>query len=190
MTTNSKLLAPKGTQFTIAFTSCMSASHYPGHQAVWNDIAQAAPDCLVLLGDSVYIDVPAKPDSSGHAHPSHSDYNDEDFAVHLRELYAAQLAIPEFSLLLKQLKGQVYAVWDDHDFLWNNAGGKEARRVAHKGQALFSTNLFQCWREALVKGGAGVPRQHEKRVGVKGLCAAFAFYTRGRLCARICEPTA
>ncbi len=146
-----------GDAYKIAFTSCMSASHYPGQQPIWTEISKAQPDCLVLLGDSVYIDVPAKPDSSGNAHPSNGGYSDHDFAVHLRDLYAAQLAIPEFSQLLQQLKGQVYAVWDDHDFLWNNAGGKEARRVVHKGQALFSANLFRCWRKALAQGGAGFP---------------------------------
>ena len=43
----------------IAFTSCFS-TRGTGHQAVWDHIAEKTPDALVLLGDSVYADVPGQ----------------------------------------------------------------------------------------------------------------------------------
>jgi alkaline phosphatase D len=120
---------------------------------VWRQIAEQSPDVLVLLGDSVYIDVPPQPDSAGHIHPSDPQYQDYDFSVHLHRLYQKQLAIPEFAWLISQPTLRTYAIWDDHDFLWNDADANFSQSVSHKGQAIYSSNLFECWREAL----SGVP---------------------------------
>lgn len=43
----------------IAFTSCMSTRAL-AVQPVWGQIASKHPDALVLLGDSVYMDVPGQ----------------------------------------------------------------------------------------------------------------------------------
>jgi alkaline phosphatase D len=131
----------------IAFTSCFSATAYPVSQPVWAQIAAQQPNALVLLGDSVYNDVPPKPDEAGHSHPSESGYQDHAFAVHLHRRYQKQLGISEFARLIAQVP--TYAIWDDHDFLWNDTGAADATRPANLGKALYSANLLSCWRQAL-----------------------------------------
>ena len=70
----------------IAFASCMSAQVFP-QQPVWDWIAARNPDGLVLLGDSIYLDVPLD-----GPHPSAMD--DDSFARHALQRYQAQLAQP------------------------------------------------------------------------------------------------
>ena len=103
--------------FKLAFTSCASATAYPHSQPVWAQIAAESPDALVLLGDSIYIDVPGQ-----------VPLGDHEFAVHVHQLYQRQLAIPEFRALVARVGLRSFAIWDDHDFLWNDVLGKEARR--------------------------------------------------------------
>lgn len=143
------------TALKIAFTSCMSTASYPTHQKVWDTIAAQQPDVLVLLGDSVYIDCPPKPDSAGLPHPSDVGYLNRDFGEHLYSLYQRQLEIPEFSNLIKRSDLQTFAIWDDHDFLFNDACESEAHSNAHTGQAVISANLFKLWRQALSGHGVG-----------------------------------
>lgn len=141
----------------IAFTSCMSTAAYAKSQPVWATVAAQKPDVLVLLGDSVYIDCPPQPDGFGHGHPSDNAYNDNDFATHLHSLYQRQLNVPEFKALIGRENLQTYAIWDDHDFLWNDADSRNARSKSHGNQAIVSGNLLRCWRTALAAGGAGFP---------------------------------
>ena len=132
----------------IAFTSCMSATAYPSSQKVWSHIAAQQPDAMVLLGDSIYNDVWPLPDDLGHTHPSEDQYQDHAFAVHMHRRYQKQLAIPDFAQLIHNVP--TYAIWDDHDFLWNDAGMREALHPSHRGAALYSANLMRCWRAALL----------------------------------------
>lgn len=141
----------------IAFTSCMSTAAYAKSQPVWATVAEQRPDVLVLLGDSVYIDCPPQPDGFGHTHPSDDAYNDNDFATHLHSLYQRQLNVPEFKALIARTNLQTYAIWDDHDFLWNDADSRNARSPQHMGQAIVSGNLLGCWRTALQQHGNGFP---------------------------------
>jgi alkaline phosphatase D len=141
----------------IAFTSCMSTGSYAASQPVWSAIAKSKPDVLVLLGDSVYIDCPPEPDTQGNGHPSDAGYNDSDFAHHLHHLYRRQLQVPEFRDLISEPGLQTWAIWDDHDFLWNDADSTVARRVQHRGKAILSGNLLRFWRQALAAHGTGFP---------------------------------
>ena len=141
----------------IAFTSCMSTASYATSQPVWATVAEQTPDVLVLLGDSVYIDCPPQADGFGHPHPSDDAYNDNDFATHLHGLYQRQLNVPEFKALIAGEHLQTYAIWDDHDFLWNDADSRNARSPQHMGQAIISGNLLGCWRTALKLHGQGFP---------------------------------
>lgn len=141
----------------IAFTSCMSPNSYQS-QPVWTTIAQQNPDVLVLLGDSVYIDCPPHPDGHDHNHPKEHGYVDNAFAQHLHALYRNQLAVPEFKALLNNGNLKTYAIWDDHDFLWNDANSKDARNKQHMNQALLSANLLRCWRNSLNR--ASFPISH------------------------------
>lgn len=141
----------------IAFTSCMSSNSYQ-QQQVWDAIGAKNPDFLVLLGDSVYIDCPPQPDNKGNQHPSDNQYLDNDFAIHLHKLYQNQLAVPQFKKLINNQNLKTYAIWDDHDFLWNDADSGDSKNKLHMNQAIISSNLLGCWRDALFQHGNGFPK--------------------------------
>lgn len=130
----------------VAFTSCMSTRAL-GVQPVWGQIASKHPDALVLLGDSVYMDVPGPAPES-----------DNEYAEQMLALYRRQLQVPGFASLLAQLRAPAalgtHAIWDDHDFLWNDADAAQALRPDAIGRALYSANLFRLWCQALRTGQA------------------------------------
>lgn len=134
----------------IAFASCMCTRVYP-QQPVWARIAACQPDALVLLGDSIYLDIGTP------LHPS--DMTDDEFARHLYALYTELLAEPNFGALLASLPaGRAFSIWDDHDFLWNDANGAdEAQRPAQRGKIRLSTAFQEAFRAALAAGGGGFP---------------------------------
>jgi alkaline phosphatase D len=127
----------------IAFASCMSIDVYKD-QPVWDWIAARKPDHLVLLGDSIYLDVPL-----GGTHPQ--DMGDNEFAEHLLSRYSRQMAQASFAALVRGLPaGRVWTVWDDHDFLWNDArGGDVAKDAKHREKIRLSTAFHRCFRSAL-----------------------------------------
>jgi alkaline phosphatase D len=134
-------------KFTLAFTSCMSTHAFCDTQPVWKQIANESPDALVLLGDSVYIDCPPVGDGNGCEHPSDASYVDRAFAEHLLNLYRKQLAVPEFAALLAKIPA--FAIWDDHDFLWNDADSSLSNGPSFIGRMILSANLFRYWCKAL-----------------------------------------
>ena len=71
----------------IAFASCMCTRVF-GDQPVWTRIAEQQPDHVVLLGDSIYLDIetPLSPQQMGEF----------EFAQHLLTLYNELLAQREF----------------------------------------------------------------------------------------------
>lgn len=142
------------TPVRIAFTSCFSTEHFAACQPVWKDIENQKPDVLILLGDSIYIDCPTPFGPDGLPTPPGA-LSAADFATHVHRLYSKQLAVPEFRQLLNRERLQTYAIWDDHDFLWNDALRTDATR--HLQHAIYSSNLFQCWQQAL-SGQAAFPR--------------------------------
>jgi alkaline phosphatase D len=147
----------------IAFTSCMN--HKPGHaQDVWQRIAAHEPDYLFLLGDQIYMDY-----FPNLREPE--DWSDDYFAQRMTEKYTDQWAVPGFKELFAGMVarrdhgGGVYGTWDDHDFAWNNACGKEVR-TAKKD---ISRKLFTTFMQ-LAPASAGifysVPLQHAgQRIG-------------------------
>lgn len=93
----------------IAFASCMY-NRVMADQPVWDWIAAQAPDHLLLLGDSLYLDLMTA------EHPQTLD--DDGFARHLYQLYSELIAHPQFAALVRALPPRrVHAIWDDHDFL-------------------------------------------------------------------------
>jgi alkaline phosphatase D len=124
----------------IAFASCMFNRVFPD-QPVWDWVAAQRPDHLVLLGDSFYLDVlgPKPP----------QDMNDLEFAQHLFDLYGELMAQPQFAALVKGAGApQVHAIWDDHDFLWNDVCGAEMHPV-HTGKVRLTTAFLEAFRAAL-----------------------------------------
>ncbi len=91
----------------IAFTSCSHIEFRPD-QPVWDLIAAADPQLLLLLGDTVYM--------------SYEPTDPWDFE-RLDGLYAKQLAHAPFRDLVK--RQPTLAIWDDHDFGIDNACGAD-----------------------------------------------------------------
>lgn len=129
----------------IAFASCMCTQVLKS-QPVWAQIDAQKPDKLVLLGDSVYLDIatPVMP----------QDMTDDEFAQHLHARYSELLAQRQFRALVQGLPlGSVFATWDDHDFLWNDAcGATLAKQPQHSGKIALSTAFFGAYRRALALG--------------------------------------
>lgn len=127
----------------IAFASCMNTEVF-ADQPVWDWIAAQQPDHLVLLGDSIYLDAPVNP-----VHPERM--TDRQFTDRLFSLYTAQLAQPAFRRLVQALPpGRVTSIWDDHDFLWDDACGAEAAlSPRHVAKIQLSTAYQTAFRAAL-----------------------------------------
>jgi alkaline phosphatase D len=127
----------------IAFTSCTCTRLF-ADQPVWDWIAAQQPDRLLLLGDMVYTDIgaPEPPAQMG----------DDAFAQHLWALYGELLAQPQFRALVQQLPaGRVHSLWDDHDFLWNDANGAD-ERARHSGKIRIATAFQEAFRRTLAQG--------------------------------------
>lgn len=94
----------------LAFGSC--AREDSGSAGVWQQIKQDAPEALVLLGDTPYIDSTELP--------------------HQRRRYQEFAAVSTFKELLHGCS--LYGIWDDHDFGKNDTNGllpgKERSRQA------------------------------------------------------------
>ena len=126
----------------IAFVSCVLTTLYPD-QPVWDWIAAQQPDRLLLLGDSTYFDI----DTASHPR----DMPDWAFAQYVYQRYAELIAQPRFAALVAAMPaGTVNAIWDDHDFLWDNAtGGDKNTRLMHGGQIRLATAFLEAFRAAL-----------------------------------------
>ena len=141
----------------IAFTSCFSAALFP-RQPVWREIAAARPDRLVLLGDSIYLDC-----SGGLAEDGQTPLNTTGvktlsataFARHAHGLYRQQWQQADFQALLATGLS-VHAIWDDHDFLWNDACGGDLMGGPLESLVYPSRAMFAAWCDALA-GSAGFP---------------------------------
>ena len=128
----------------IAFASCLCTQVFK-QQPVWDDIADLNPDVLVLLGDSIYLDVGGPYNSLGV-----QNLSENEFAQHAHERYTELLAQPQFKALVQRPGLMTYAIWDDHDFLWNNANGADAmQRPGQRPLVYPSRALFAAYRSAL-----------------------------------------
>lgn len=132
----------------LAFASCMCTRVFE-NQPVWDQIAALNPDYLVLLGDSIYIDINVKVDPRD---PAEMDEN--IFGQHVFSLYSELIHQPQFSNLVKQMPaGRVFSIWDDHDFLWNDMYGATARGNPIQSEKVRITTAFQkAFRSALAQG--------------------------------------
>lgn len=93
--------APTGPRpIRIAFGSCARVQLDPV-QPVWQAIAAAEPDLFLWLGDNIYAD--------------------SDAAESYTDLYARQRGVTSLQPLLRQVPQ--LAVWDDHDFGYNDSDG-------------------------------------------------------------------
>jgi len=90
----------KPAKFQVGFGG--GAGYTPQHERMWNTIASHNLPAFLLLGDNVYIDNPTRQ------------------AVQQYCYYRRQ-SRPEFRDFVASTA--IYAIWDDHDFTTNDAGG-------------------------------------------------------------------
>lgn len=108
----------------IAFTSCFRYEAFPV-QKEWDYILAQNPDYLFLLGDSIYMDFGYFPFSKEPVgKPRH--YSTEKFRAIMNTKYRNQFEkVNSFKTLVDTMreKNGFYAIWDDHDFAWDNSKG-------------------------------------------------------------------
>lgn len=106
----------------IAFTSCARYSAFGKAQPVWGRILDEKPDYVFLLGDQIYMDYGYLGEEALGA-PAW--WGVEKFLKRMREKYEEQWQVPGFRDLLAVYPPgkKLFAIWDDHDFAWNNAYG-------------------------------------------------------------------
>ncbi|MBF0280419.1 MAG: alkaline phosphatase family protein [SAR324 cluster bacterium] len=90
-------------KYRIGFGSCMREDWDP-QQKIFNRIRKLKPDAFMLIGDTVYNDLP-----SGML----------DRPYELEEKYDRQLKIRRFRDFYKNFP--IYTIWDDHDYWENDA---------------------------------------------------------------------
>lgn len=128
----------------LAFTSC-SCIQADRRQPVWALIATQQPDRLLLTGDQIYVD------ATYTSHPK--TWPEYPFLGHLGALYRAQLAVPAFASLIATVPAD--AIWDDHDFLWNEHYREKAiEKKVYRGHVRATRAAFRAFVEALGRGGA------------------------------------
>lgn len=119
----------------IAFTSCFDALVDP-EQIVWDQVRAQAPEVLLLLGDTIYMDYfphlgrPRK-------------WSNQEFANEMYNRYRAQWGVESFRRLVASVK-QVGLTWDDHDFAWNGScgAGTKGKQAVPREKSRISKNLF------------------------------------------------
>lgn len=105
----------------IVFASCSNVQHFSS-QPGWRRINDLAPDVLLLLGDQIYMDFGAKFMGGDLYAPATMSL--PDFSKRMYSRYAQQWGVAEFQSLLRNRPDmRIGAIWDDHDFAWNNACG-------------------------------------------------------------------
>lgn len=109
----------------IAFVSCANIE-FRKEQPAWDEIAKAKPDLLLLLGDNTYMSW----DGTGW------------LIDDLRKNYALQFSQPGFKALMDNKQIKKLAIWDDHDFGYNDCCGADLSAARHaQTRALFDQYL-------------------------------------------------
>lgn len=123
----------------IAFTSCIRRKNDQDKQPQWQAILDTDPDYLFLMGDHIYMDFGYWPFSREYTGKPRR-YNAEQFEQVMRSKYQLQWREPHFRQLITHMRNKngLFAVWDDHDFAWNNACGKDVPdTIKHISRHLF-----------------------------------------------------
>lgn len=90
----------KPTKFQVGFGG--GAGFTPQYERMWNTISNHNIPAFLLLGDNVYIDNPTRPAIQQYC-------------------YYRRQSRPEFRRFVASTS--IFAIWDDHDFTTNDAGG-------------------------------------------------------------------
>ena len=101
------LAQPKDVALTkIAFGSCADQNK---PCPIWGTIADAKPELLLLLGDTIYADL-----EDGKLKPATPEK--------IVKAYGELAKLPDWKRLRE--KTPIMAMWDDHDYGHNDAGGE------------------------------------------------------------------
>ncbi len=119
--------------YRVGFGSCLREDLDP-KQKIFNRIRKLKPHAFMLIGDTVYNDLP-------------SGWMDRPFELAAK--YNRQLQVRRFQDFYSKVP--IYAVWDDHDFWKNNASRED---VASKDLKL-SRKLFTAIFPNPAYGGQG-----------------------------------
>lgn len=116
------------TSTKIIFTSCMDAMRVP-EQPIWDEIAKAKPDLLLLLGDQIYMDwgLSLSKTPRWKKIVEKEPGGAQAYADEMYQRYKRQWEVPSFQVLMRDMRArqkEVRIVWDDHDFAWNNSVGE------------------------------------------------------------------
>lgn len=135
----------------IAFTSCFDVLD-DNDQIVWTEVGEQHPDVILLLGDSIYMDFGWRW-WSDHPLGKPRRWGSEKFANEMYARYKAQSKVESFRKLIGSVS-HVGAIWDDHDFAWNNCSGlgrsnTKSKRVVPHDKKLISRCLHMQFREWL-----------------------------------------
>lgn len=138
----------------IVFTSCCDPL-YDGEQRAWDEVRSLGPQHIVLLGDNIYMDFKF----SKHLNARQvRKLKVADFARRMHASYASQWAVASFRSAIAG--AHVHAIWDDHDFAWNNsrgAGDDDGEAFVPADRRHVSRALFQQFRDALVSKPGAYP---------------------------------
>lgn len=132
----------------IAFTSCCDPWNDP-IQAAWKHLAAKNPDILILLGDNMYMDYGLGTNPLNNGKPKKLPIN--EFSSHMHANYKLQWSVKNFNDAIKRIP-QTYAIWDDHDFAWNNGRGigkDTQKKYVPANYRIISRALFEQFRQQL-----------------------------------------
>ncbi|MCO6428580.1 alkaline phosphatase D family protein [Nitrosomonas communis] len=104
----------------IAVVSCADAVD-DSEQSSWTNVIAHDPDCLVSLGDNIYMDW-GKFNKRRLGAPK--NWSDKKFAENMYDNYKRQWNVPSYQQAVKAIH-QICVIWDDHDFAWNNSYGSD-----------------------------------------------------------------
>ena len=135
----------------ISFTSCFDVLD-DNEQKVWRKVSEQHPDVLLLLGDSIYMDFGIAI-MSDHPLGKPRRWGLERFSDEMYRRYKAQSEVNSFRDLVGTVSA-IGAIWDDHDFGWNNSAGIgniNSKHVVPQDKKLISRSLhlqFRKWLRA------------------------------------------
>ncbi|MEY4910563.1 MAG: hypothetical protein RL761_226, partial [Pseudomonadota bacterium] len=90
-------------------------------QTAWPELANQKPDVLVLLGDNMYMDYKLGKNPIDLYKPN--TFSPQLFSQKMYDNYKKQWEVKNFQTAIQSIKN-IYAIWDDHDFAWNNSRGE------------------------------------------------------------------
>jgi alkaline phosphatase D len=123
----------------IAFTSFFDVLDDPV-QEVWDRISGHEPDVLLLLGDTIYMDFGLF-FFSDHPLGRPRRWDNDKFAEEMYTRYQKQSQVESFRRLVARIP-HLGAIWDDHDFAWNDVCGLKSAHGSSKNVAPLDKKLI------------------------------------------------